>query len=135
MFSDTWRWAGVLRSTEKTIGVAPFNITTDLINLLEDTRYQIIHCEPNHAADYNRHIDEIAYHFHHRLVAIHPFPNGNGRHARLMTDVLLTQAGRPPFTWGNKNLVVISPVRHQYIAALRKADKHDYTALAKFVRS
>lgn len=135
MFSDTWTWAGVFRSTEKTVGVAPFNITTDLTNLLEDTRYQIINCRPDDAAAYNHKIDEIACRFHHRLVAIHPFPNGNGRHARLMTDLLLTQAGRPRFTWGKKNLVAVSPVRDQYIAALRKADRRDYTALSEFVRS
>lgn len=135
MFDDTWTWAGIFRFTEKTIGAAPFNITTDLTNLLEDIRFQIINCRPDDPAVYNHKIDEIACRFHHRLVTIHPFPNGNGRHARLMTDLLLIQAGRPRFTWGKKNLAAISPVRDQYIAALRKADRRDYTALSEFVRS
>lgn len=127
MFDDTWTWAGEFRSTERNIGVTPFKITTDLNNLLEDVRYQIIHeIFP---------LDEIAYRFHHRLVAIHPFPNGNGRHARLMTDLLLVQAGQPRFTWGRKKLDAEGPMRKQYIDALRYADRHDYSALAAFVRS
>lgn len=83
----------------------------------------------------DRVIDEIAYRFHHRLVAIHLFPNGNGRHSRLMTDFLLVQAGRARFTWGDKNLASNNPMRDQYLNALRKADNHDYTELAAFVRS
>ncbi len=134
MFDDTWKWAGAFRSTEKSIGVAPFYITTDLKNLLEDIRCQISHLT-NKLEITNHVIDEIACRFHHRLVAIHPFPNGNGRHARLMTDILLTQTGRPRFSWGNKNLANLSPIREQYIIALRNADKHDYSALFTFVRS
>lgn len=127
MFDDTWTWAGMFRLTERNIGVSPFTITTDLNNLLEDVRYQVIH--------ESFPIDEIAYRFHHRLVAIHPFPNGNGRHARLMTDLLLVQAGEPRFTWGKQRLEAEGPVRKQYILALQDADKHDYAALAKFVRT
>ena len=136
MFSDTWTWAGEFRSTEKSIGVAPFNITTELKKLLDDIEYQIKNNPPNDdTAKYNRQLDEIAYVFHHRLVTIHPFPNGNGRHSRLMTDLLLVQAGRPRFSWGEKNLTTVSPTREQYIKALRNADKRDYSELAAFVRS
>ena len=127
MFDDTWTWAGQFRLTERNIGVSPFAISTHLNNLLEDVRYQIIHDTFS--------IDEIAFRFHHRLVAIHPFSNGNGRHARLITDLLLVQAGKPRFTWGRQNLETNSSVRKQYIAALISADKHDYAALADFVRS
>lgn len=127
MFNQTWRWAGKFRTTEKNIGVSPFNISSNLKNLLEDTRYQIINKKLS--------IDEIAYRFHHRLVAIHPFSNGNGRIARLFTDLLLVQAGQPRFTWGKQKLDAEGPVRKQYIEALRKADKQDYAALALFVRS
>ncbi len=127
MFGDTWKWAGKFRTTERNIGVTPFNISSDLNNLLEDIRYQIT---------YNSFpFDEIAYRFHHRLVAIHPFPNGNGRHSRLMTDLLLIQAGKSRFTWGNKRLEAEGPVRNKYIEALREADKHSYSALATFVRA
>jgi Fic-DOC domain mobile mystery protein B len=127
MFNDTWKWAGQFRTTERNIGVAPFKITTDLSNLLDDVRYQII----NQSFPF----DEIAYRFHHRLVAIHPFPNGNGRHARLYTDLLLVKAGQTRFTWGRQKLETEGPVRKQYIHALQNADKHDYAALANFVRS
>ena len=127
MFNDTWTWAGKFRTTERNIGVRPVKITTDLNNLLEDDRYQIIH--------ESFPIDEIAYRFHHRLVAIHSFPNGNGRHARLMTDLLLAQAGQPRFTWGKQKLEAEGAMRNQYITALRNADKQDYSALAEFVRS
>lgn len=134
MFDDTWRWAGKFRSTEKTIDVAPFNITTQIKNLLEDTKYQLLSC-PSASTVSHHPIDDIACRFHHRLVAIHPFPNGNGRHARLMTDLLLVQTGRPRFTWGKRKRISIGPVHDQYIAALRKADKQDYTELSAFVRS
>lgn len=127
MFNDTWKWAGNFRSTEKSIGICPYQITTDLNNLLEDVRYQII----NQSLPF----DEVAYRFHHRLVAIHPFPNGNGRHARLITDLLLTQTGQPRFTWGKQKLEPEGPIRKQYINALKKADAHDYGLLAEFVRS
>jgi len=127
MFGDTWSWAGQFRNTERNIGVSPFRITTDLNNLLEDIRYQIIHRSLP--------VDEIAYRFHHRLVAIHPFPNGNGRHARLITDLLLIQCGQMRFSWGNQKLEPEGPVRKQYINALKEADKRDYTRLAEFVRS
>jgi Fic-DOC domain mobile mystery protein B len=127
MFGNTWAWAGKFRTTERNIGVSPYKITTDLKILLEDIRYQIL----NKIIP----IDEIAYRFHHRLVTIHPFPNGNGRHARLMTDLLLVQSGNPRFTWGKIKLDAAGPVRKKYIDALRKADKHDYSELASFVRS
>lgn len=127
MFGDTWKWAGIFRNTAKNIGIDQSKITTELRNLLDDVVYQI---EKNIYP-----IDEIAYRFHHRLVWIHPFPNGNGRHARTMTDILLMQAGRPRFTWGKQKLRAEGPVRKQYINALKDADKDNYAALATFVRS
>ena len=127
MFGDTWKWAGIFRNTAKNIGVDQAKITTELRNLLDDVVYQI---EKNIYP-----IDEIAYRFHHRLVWIHPFPNGNGRHARMMTDILLMQAGQARFTWGKEKLDAKGPIREQYIEALKNADKYHYTALEKFVRS
>mgnify|MGYP006177406483 CR=1 FL=1 len=79
--------------------------------------------------------DEIAARFHHRLVSIHPYPNGNGRHARLAADLLLASLGRKRFSWGSANLVDPGETRAQYIAALRSADNHDIQPLLKFVRS
>lgn len=80
-------------------------------------------------------LDEIAARFHHRLTQIHPFPNGNGRHARLMTDVLLKVNGAEPFDWGNSDLVAPGAVRDRYIDALRAADGRDCVPLLRFVRS
>lgn len=128
MFDETWSWAGTFRNSNKNIGNTDYSmITTTLANLLDDVIFQIV----NNTYP----IDGIAYRFHHRLVSIHPFANGNGRHARLMTDILLAQAGKPRFTWGKGQLESVNPVRKQYIAALKAADKHDYSLLNRFVRS
>lgn len=127
MFDQTWEWAGTFRKTEKNIGVAPEHIATRLRDLCEDIKTQIEYgtWPP----------DEIAARFHHRLVFIHPFPNGNGRHSRLMTDLLLAKLGQQRFSWGADNLVAEGTVRTRYIDALRKADRKDYSALLAFVRS
>ena len=77
----------------------------------------------------------MAARFHHRLVWIHAYPNGNGRHARLATDLLLESLGQPPFSWGQDNLVDAGETRQRYVDALRAADKHDFAPLNTFVRS
>lgn len=79
--------------------------------------------------------DKIAVRFHHRLVFIHPFPNGNGRHARLMADLLVERLGQPRFTWGSRSLIDASETRQRYIAALQAADASDYAPLLAFARS
>ena len=78
--------------------------------------------------------DELAARFHHRLVAIHPFPNGNGRHARMMADIMLIALGCSRFSWGSNSLAESSPVRKLYIEALREADRMNYEKLITFVR-
>ena len=127
MYGRVWKWAGEHRHTGKNIGVDVCRISMELRQLLDDCRYWIEHAtyEP----------DEIAARFHHKLVWIHAYPNGNGRHARLTTDLLLTALGRPRFTWGRVNLVDPGKTREAYVAALRFADKHDYRPLLEFVRS
>jgi Fic-DOC domain mobile mystery protein B len=127
MFGDTWRWAGRFRSTERNIGVAPEQIGPRLRDLLDDARYWLEH------GTYSP--DEAAARFHHRLVAIHCFANGNGRHARLITDVLLAEQGAAPFSWGRGDLVHEGDARDRYLAALRAADRGDASALLAFVRS
>lgn len=127
MFDRVWRWAGEFRRTERNIGVDPLQIAVELRTLLGDCRYWI---------DNNTYPpDEIAARFHHRLVYIHPFPNGNGRHGRLATDLLLTSLDQPRFTWGRVNLVDASATRQDYVTALRAADNHDIAPLLAFVRS
>ena len=127
MFSNTWQWAGTFRTTGKNIGVDPAQIGVQLRDLLENARYWI------ERGTFS--VDEIAVRFHHRLVFIHPFPNGNGRHARLMTDVLLKRNGVAAFSWGGANLETTSGARDSYLAALRAADGGDYILLLKFVLS
>lgn len=127
MFGETWKWAGEFRKSDKNIGVDWLKIGVELKKLLDDTHYQIEH------ASYPP--DEIAVRFHHRLVAIHPFPNGNGRHARLTADLLVERLGRPRFTWGRRSLVDASETRQQYIAALQAADNRDIAPLLAFARS
>lgn len=126
MFKDVWTWAGQFRATERNIGVAPWQISIELRKLLEDTKYWI----KNNTFSF----DEIGARFHHRLVLIHPFPNGNGRHSRLMTNILLRSIGQPIFSWGQGSLVEVSEIRKQYIEALRAADGGNYDLLLDFVR-
>jgi Fic-DOC domain mobile mystery protein B len=127
MFGDTWRWAGRIRKTEKNIGVAPERIQVELKKLCDDVRAQLEHRTWT--------IDEIAARFHHRLVSIHPFPNGNGRFARTMTDLVLVRNGSARFTWGRSDLIADGEIRQRYISALRAADGRDYAPLLAFVRS
>ncbi|MGH1361953.1 MAG: mobile mystery protein B [Calditrichia bacterium] len=127
MFDNVWKWAGKFRASERNIGVAPHLIRPELQQLLEDCNFWI--------ANNTYSIDEITARFHHRLVLIHPFPNGNGRHARLAADLLLTHHGEERFSWGQKCLVTATETRQNYIAALRAADNHDLSLLLNFVRS
>lgn len=127
MFARTWRWAGQFRTTEKNIGVDPALISVKLADLLRDVEVQLEH------ESYP--LDEIAARFHHRLVSIHPFANGNGRFSRTMTDLLLIAHGGEAFTWGDADLVEEGRTRERYIDALRAADNRDYSLLLAFVRS
>jgi len=128
MFNRVWRWAGTYRKSDKNIGGTWYQIAERLYNLCEDAKLWI---ENGTVPP-----DEIAVRFHHRLVQIHPFPNGNGRHARLMTDLLLENVlGRPRFTWGGVNLANPGEVRERYISALQAADNHDFQPLLDFARS
>lgn len=127
MFGETWKWAGEFRKSDKNIGVDWLTIGVELKKLLDDANYQIEY------ASYPP--DEIAVRFHHRLVAIHPFPNGNGRHARLMADLLAERLGQPRFTWGSRSLIDAGETRQDYIAALQAADARDIAPLLAFARS
>lgn len=125
MFGDIWKWAGTFRTTERNIGVAPYEIQPKLRILLDDVRFWVD----------NRTFSskEIAIRFHHRLVQIHPFPNGNGRISRLMADLLMKQFGLPVLDWGSGSLTEISELRRKYISALQDADNGDYSSLLHFI--
>ena len=127
MYGNVWRSGGKYRRTGKNIGVDAYRIPTELRQLIDDCTFWIENktYEP----------DELAARFHHKLVWVHAYPNGNGRHARLATDLLLMSLGLEPFTWGSVNLVDPSETRRRYIDALRDADNHNIEPLLAFVRS
>ena len=129
MFDKTWDWAGTFRKSNKNIGVDWTQVSVRLRNLLGNTQYQI----ESQVFD----ADEIAVRFHHQLVWIHAFPNGNGRHARLMADLLVIRLGRARLTWGDgeRSDAPISSVRVRYLAALRAADQGQFGDLIGFARS
>ncbi|CAN7146947.1 MULTISPECIES: mobile mystery protein B [unclassified Variovorax] len=127
MFDLTWAWAGTLRSSNKNIGVDWTQVSMRLRDLLDNTRYQVEHRSTAP--------DEMAVSFHHRLVSIHAFPNGNGRHARLTADELVLRLARPRFTWGSNSLVGSGDPRTRYLDALRAADAGEVAPLLRFARS
>jgi Fic-DOC domain mobile mystery protein B len=131
MFKDVWKWAGKYRKSLKNLGVSAEQIPVEIKKLCEDTQFWI----KNKTYPW----DEIGVRFHHRLVAIHPFPNGNGRHARLATDILMRTNGQKVFTWGGKSesgpIDTAGTTRDEYLAALKAADKGDFKLLLDFVRS
>ena len=127
MFDETWRWAGRLRTKAANIGVPAHAIAGSLKDLLDDAAHW--------AANGTYPADEIAARFHHRLVRIHPFPNGNGRHARVIADALLAELGAAPFTWGAGDISTSGAARERYLDAQRKADAGDFGPLLAFVRS
>lgn len=127
MFGKVWKWAGTFRKSGKNIGVDWTQISVYIHSLLEDVRFWIDH------KTYGE--DEIAVRLHHRLVLIHPFANGNGRHARLMADVLLQEVfNMEPFSWNIPGEDDSDKVRKKYLLALREADKNNYSALLAFVK-
>lgn len=127
MFDQTWRWAGQFRQVDTNIGVSWYLAPAQTHALCGDVLFQVEH------AVYTW--DELAVRFHHRLVSIHPFPNGNGRHARLATDLLLEYHGQQAFTWGAVSLVANSSTRRAYLDSLREADNGNIDDLMNFVRS
>jgi Fic-DOC domain mobile mystery protein B len=125
MFGDVWDWAGKIRKSNKNIGVDKFQIPSLLHQLVENCKYWI---ENKTFSE-----EEIAIRFKHEIVSIHVFPNGNGRHSRLMADIIIKHIFKKPiFTWGHKDLQSPSKVRDTYIKALREADKGDFKNLIDF---
>ncbi len=129
MFDRVWKWAGTYRHSDKNIGVAWETIPEEIAKLLGDTRYWI---DEKTMPD-----DEIGARFHYRIELIHPFPNGNGRHGRLMTDLLMQKKlGAEIFSWGGGNVSRDETIRSHYIEAIRAVDRsNDYGPLIEFVRS
>lgn len=126
LFGQVWSWAGAFRTTGKNIGVDPIRIRVELRTLMDDARYWAEHKTYAPA--------EAAVRFHHRLVFIHPFPNGNGRHARIMADAVLAGIyGADAIDWADgHDLQKMNARRAAYIAALKAADRGDLAPLLAF---
>lgn len=128
MFGNVWRWAGQFRRSDKNIGVSWHQVPMCLKNMCDDV--------PVWIQTQNESPEEMAVRFHHRLVCIHPFPNGNGRHARLMADIFIENVLHgSPFTWGKRDLSIPSEYRGRYINALQEADNGNYIPLLEFAKS
>lgn len=127
MLGDVWRWAGKFRTSERSRSIEYWEIPAAVHQVLVDTR-SWIECRTYPP-------DEIAVRFHHRLVQIHPFPNGNGRHSRLMADLLIMELGGERFSWGSEQVETAGEVRERYIMALQAANQHGYPPLLAFARS
>lgn len=127
MFGQVWRWAGKYRETPRNIGVDANRIRMDIAQAIDDARFWVAN------ATYAP--DEIAVRYSHRLVAIQPFPNGNGRLSRMVGDLLAIHLGQPRFLWGSQSLIDANVTRTKYVAALRAADAHNLAPLISFARS
>lgn len=128
MYRNVWRWAGEYRKSNKNIGVDKLEIPVVLRSLIDDASYWLEHNVYEPA--------EFAIRFKHRLVSIHCFPNGNGRHSRMIADIIVEKIFQQPvFSWGSRTIPDEKESREKYLLALRKADKGDFDLLLKFARS
>ena len=128
MYGDVWRWAGEFRRSEKNIGIKWTRISVELKKLIDDTEFWI--------SEGKMSAEEIALRFKHRIVSIHCFPNGNGRHSRMMADIIMESVfGKDIFTWHQSNMVKADKTRKEYISALKKADIGDIKPLIDFAKN
>ncbi|MDA0686381.1 MAG: mobile mystery protein B [Bacteroidetes bacterium] len=128
MFKQVWSWAGQYRMTNKNIGVEYWKVASEAKQLIDDA---------HHWYEYNVYVRlELAIRFKHRLVSIHCFPNGNGRHSRLMADIIMSHVYKQPvFTWGSRSSLPASEIRSTYIRALKQADRGEFGPLIEFAES
>lgn len=127
MYGHVWKWAGTFRTSQKNLGVDHWLITTELRQLLDDALYW------HQNAIYKP--DEFALRFKHRIVCIHCFSNGNGRHSRLIADIIIEKIfARKVFSWGANNLSGSGLARAEYLKAIKAADLGHFNQLLKFSR-
>lgn len=132
MLAPVWHWAGTYRRVDVTIGDVPWAmVPTAMREALDDCGFWVQHRTANEMS-----LDEVAVRVHHRLVSVHPFPNGNGRWSRLVADLLVRAEHGTPLTWGGgTDLRLQGGTRAQYMDALRSADRGDLRDLIAFARS
>lgn len=131
MYDQVWAWAGQYRTTDRNLGGPYWQIRTGMRDLEADVQAWLADTSATRFSD-----DECAIRFGYRLVVIHPFPNGNGRWSRLVTDVLIVALGSKRFSWGGASLTEAGQLRRRYIAALQTADtSRDFGPLIAFARS
>jgi len=126
MFGDVWEWAGTFRTTDRNIGIGWFDITEAVKQLVDNFALRL---------DAPDNPDAECVEFHHRMVQIHPFTNGNGRHGRAIADAAAIALGQQPFSWGRGSIVTAEDTRSAYVAALRRADHGVLGPLNDFARS
>lgn len=128
MYGSVWSWAGQFRKTNKNLGIDKWQIPVALKTLCDDTLFWVNH------ETYSQ--EEIAIRFKHRIVSIHCFPNGNGRHSRLMADIIINKVfSLPMFSWGTRDLVHKGDARSTYLKAVKTADNGNFQPLIEFARS
>jgi Fic-DOC domain mobile mystery protein B len=127
MFGEVWKWAGKYRQNELNVGISPQLVAAEMPMMFDNARYWVNHDTFP--------LDEIAVRLHHRLTQIHSFPNGNGRHARMMADLLIEKLGGKRFTWGSGSIGDTGTLRTTYTQALQAADSHEIVPLVAFARS
>lgn len=127
MFGEVWKWAGGYRQNDLNIGIAPHLVAAEMPVMFDSVRFWV--------ENKTFPPDEIAVRLHHHLTQIHGFPNGNGRHARMMADLLVEKLGGEPFTWGSGSIHDTGTLRTTYINALKAADNHDFGPLLVFARA
>ncbi len=128
MYGDVWKWAGEFRKTEKNLGISWTQIRVELKSLLDDTKYWV--------ENKTYPPEEIAIRFKHRIVSIHCFPNGNGRHSRMMADIIMESIfNKEVFSWHQSNMVRTDKTRKEYINSLKEADKGNMNSLIEFAKN
>jgi Fic-DOC domain mobile mystery protein B len=132
MLGEVWQWAGEIRAND---------LQNAFASPVPDIRPQLamlyLDATEHWLQDDRMTPDEFTVRVHHRVVKVHPFRNGNGRHSRLLADLVLEKHFRlAPFTWGgNAGLGNTDPNRETYLEGLKAADKGDYEPLMKLCRA
>jgi Fic-DOC domain mobile mystery protein B len=127
LFGEVWKWAGKFRTVEVNISkYRHHDVRPQLHNFFEDIKLWISGGKMSW--------DEISAEMHHRLVTIHPFPNGNGRTTRIFTEYVQKRNQQQVTSWGSTRKIDQKKRRDDYIKALRLADIGDFRALIDFMK-